>query len=103
MNICKNIIRKFSMVPLTPETKKYPLCKDCKFFTSEFFISSFLEPSYGKCKNFGSLNLTTGKIEYKYAESCRHDGHTYYNKSDIPECGTKGLLFEKKRGFFEKI
>ena len=105
MNICKNIIRKFSVVPLSPETKKYPLCKDCKFFTSEFLISNILDLSFGKCKKFGSLHLTTGKVEYKYANTCRIDGYTSYTSRghNIPECGTKGLLFEKKKVFFEKI
>jgi hypothetical protein len=93
MNICKNILRKFSVVTLSAETKKYPLCKDCKFFISEKNIS------IGKCQKFGSLNLVTGEIQYEYASVCRVGGETTrYDSSgnghDVPKCGYQGLLFE---------
>ena len=81
MNVCKNIIRKITFVPLTAETKNFPICKDCKFFISDKNIS------IGKCKKFGSLELVTGEIEYKFAAVCRTNTNTTNG------CGEKGLLF----------
>ena len=85
MNVCKNIIRKITLVRLSAETKKFPLCKDCKFFISDKNIS------IGKCKKFGSLDLVTGEIEYKYAAVCRTKHY-----GDLSGCGEKGLLFQNK-------
>ena len=89
MNICKNIVRKYYHVRLSAETNKFPLCKDCKFFISA------KNTSIGKCKNFGSLDLVTGEIEYKYASVCRINSHTK-GYDDLSECGEKGLLFQNK-------
>ena len=89
MNICKNIVRKFSLVRLSAETSKFPLCKDCKFFISD------KNTSIGKCKNFGSLDLVTGEIQYAYAAVSRVNSHTNHYVH-LSECGQKGLLFQNK-------
>ena len=102
MSIFKSV-RKFTIVvPLSVKTVKLPLCVNCKFFIehkNNYLYNSYTDTNYyGRCKNFGSIDLVTGVTEYRFASSCREDNYikTTGADSNLYQCGTEGLLFEQK-------
>ena len=42
---------------------------------------------YGKCKQFGEINLVSGEVTYDFASICRDNGK---------KCGTTGQRYEEK-------
>ena len=97
MNISKNI-RKLSIVTLSVKNGRLPLCINCKFLIEpkiNYPYESFPDETMSKCQKFGTINLVTGEIEYKYASHCRQNDD-YKNIDKFQNCGINGLLFEKK-------
>jgi len=65
---------------LIPKIKnmEYPICKNCKHFIPHKDIS------FSRCSFFGTKDVVTGEIVYKYADLTRNDG----------ECGVSGKYYE---------
>ena len=61
-----------------------PICNNCKHIITHDSYGRLL---LGKCNIFGTMNLVTGTVDYKYADTCR---------SFDMYCGEKGKYFVPK-------
>ena len=61
-----------------------PICDNCKFFI----------PNKNECRNFGNVNIITGKYTYESASSVRNDEE---------KCGEYAILFKKNNFKFITI
>lgn len=61
-----------------------PICDNCKFFI----------PNKSECRNFGDVNIITGKYTYESASSVRNDEE---------KCGEYAILFKKNNFKFITI
>lgn len=69
----------FTIVLLTANSTRLTpkkLCANCKHFIA----------NKQECAIFGNTDLVTGKIDYKYASSCRNDEK---------KCGEKAIYYEE--------
>jgi hypothetical protein len=66
-----------------------PICLNCIHFienTNNYPYDPIpSDKQYGRCKNFGNVELVTGLIEYDFAKNC---------KNDINKCGKSGLKYK---------
>ena len=65
---------------------EYPACKNCIYYKASGFNQDFTSP-LNKCEKFGTKNVVTDEITYKYADDCRKDENM---------CGNAGKYFEKE-------
>jgi len=77
------ILTILSLVKSTLLTPK-KLCINCKHFIA----------NKEECAIFGDTNLVTGKIDYKYASSCR---------TNEGKCGEKALYYEENNYKFVTV
>lgn len=59
-----------------------PICTNCAHF-----IHSPMSYKHGQCRKFGKIYLTTGVIEYDFANDCRDDSK---------KCGMFGSQYREK-------
>lgn len=70
----------------------YPACFNCAHFIKYQQLDPLIpstpynDQEFGLCKNFGEMNLVSGKVKYDYASFCRDDDK---------KCGEKGALYEE--------
>lgn len=67
-----------------------PICLNCLHFTRPTELQKEYRDDYeryGRCKNFGKMNLITGEIEYDIARYCRLDDE---------RCGSLGKEYTDK-------
>ena len=70
---------------------KYPNCVNCRHFiayTNQFTLYPTHETNrYGRCKQFGEINVVTGQVNYDLACVCR---------DNAKKCGLEGQSYEEK-------
>ena len=83
--------RKFSIGKILIRNKELPICSYCLHFiehTNNYPYDPIpSNEQYGRCKNFGEVNLVTGAIEYDLATNCR---------LNVSKCGNFGSEYTKK-------
>ena len=71
--------------------KKLPICLNCIHFIehkNNYPYDSLPSDSlYGKCKQFGEVNIVTGTFSYEYARLCRDNDK---------KCGKYGSQYKPK-------
>jgi hypothetical protein len=63
---------------------KVPICKNCVYFKP--YDAKFYD--LGKCTKFGTMDIFSGIIEYKYAYNCR-------TRNDL--CSFNGTYYEERK------
>jgi hypothetical protein len=61
-----------------------PICKKCVFYIPKM---TFEKHEFGKCIQFGQMDIVTGEIFYEYAAVCR---------SSETKCGLSGKYYQEK-------
>lgn len=81
----------YFILPLL-RNSKLPICSNCIHFLEDKNNYPYdgipNDYSYGKCKQFGEINVVTGEINYDFVKICRQD---------ITKCGLNGALYENKK------
>jgi len=65
---------------------KVPICKNCVYFKPYKYDEKFYD--LGKCTKFGTMDILSGIIEYKYAYSCR---------TNVDLCSFNGTYYEERK------
>lgn len=65
---------------------KVPICKNCVYFKPYKHDEKLYD--LGKCRKFGTMDILSGIIEYKYAYTCR-------TSNDL--CSFNGTYYEERK------
>lgn len=91
-------LKYLSLLSMTYSTKiikniSVPACKNCVHYIPNTSSGKFAT-DFGTCAKFGSKNILTDVITYKYIDSCRNNNTL---------CGIDGVHFEKEPDLNNKM